>query len=659
MTNIREDFTPTDLRYTLFAGRKNFENYQHLRDVFAANDILRPIPLSYSFEYNQHMEYQAKTLLELIRLQKEKKINLLFSTKYLSDFSAYTTPLETHFGIFRNLVLYFASDPKLAHELTNNMDIFGGVLLNEMDFASNSVNDNIKTTAEFDAKTQEFVIYSAKGSAKFCQYFNSFGSHVIIMCKLVNGGEALGNYPILVKLRDGKTGEVQRGIEIKWLGPSLGHRGGREYCVSFDNLRVPLKNHLLNKHLTIEEKGVSLAQPEMLLDFLTKVALMQQRLLESYRAARELSKAVYLVTKYTKMRTQFKTMPTKGQERKIFDYQYNKMRIAKSLTNAIVFQTALSLFNDKVAMMSMDLKKNGQSLNEYMIFTDAIHALIYEKAAENIEGLREGTGGMGFLKFSGIPIPHENIIAGTVAACPFKEEKYLALALMLINTDLNQKSDFFRFTSARLVNENDAPKPILKEDSHYKNINTLFMLYRYKILRRRGSLLKFRDDKSLSELTKEALKDNKFMYEEAVQLGKDFAESICSSLVYVLLFKFINRDNNTTIAVILHSFMINNFLNDLRIITENTELISEDFYTRMKDDEAKTADTIGDIAEKLTQAFEYDAEMLNSCFENTAEETYETLLNLSKNHNLRNDPKVHAEIRQGLIEYLNRPREKL
>lgn len=140
--------TPTvcsdDLRNHLFATKENVESYQKLRENFASNSTIKPIPLSYSFEYNQHMEYQTKVLLELIRLHKQKKINLSKSIRYVSDFTAHASPLEAHFGIFQYIAKYFTQDPKLVNEMISNIEIFGGVLLHEIEFSNNAVNDNIR-----------------------------------------------------------------------------------------------------------------------------------------------------------------------------------------------------------------------------------------------------------------------------------------------------------------------------------------------------------------------------------------------------------------------------------------------------------------------------------------------------------------------------------
>ena len=139
-------FCPFYLRSTLFASKEDFESYQNLRDSFGANETLRPIPLSYSFEYNQNMEYQSKVLLELIQLHKQKKINLNKSVKYISDFTAYASPLETHFGLFQYIAKHFAYNPQMVNDMIANMDIFGGVLLHEIDFSDNSVSDNIRVS---------------------------------------------------------------------------------------------------------------------------------------------------------------------------------------------------------------------------------------------------------------------------------------------------------------------------------------------------------------------------------------------------------------------------------------------------------------------------------------------------------------------------------
>lgn len=97
---------------------------------------------------------------------------------------------------------------------------------------------------------------------------------------------------------------------------------------------------------------------------------------------------------------------------------------------------------------------------EYTHFINALYPFLYERAAEGVESLREGTGGMGYLKFSGIPTPHENIINGAVNACPGKEEKFVELALVLLNGDLNVTLFFFSNIS---INSSLAEQIIIPE----------------------------------------------------------------------------------------------------------------------------------------------------------------------------------------------------
>mmetsp|Transcript_49757 Transcript_49757/g.57313 ORF Transcript_49757/g.57313 Transcript_49757/m.57313 type:complete len:657 (+) Transcript_49757:35-2005(+) len=648
--------SPEELHSSLFGTKENLTNFQNLKSTFGTNATIKPIPLSYSFEYNQNMEYQSKVLLELIRLHKQKKLDVQKSIGYVSDFTAYASPLELHFGIFYHLAKYFSTDPKLAEELVSNVDLFGGVLLHEIDFTNNFINDNIRTTAYYDPKTQDIVLNSLKDSAKYCQYFNVYGTHAIVFCRLYNNTDFIGHYPFLLRLRDPATGEFVKGLEMKWLGPSLGNRGGREHFLTFTNVRIPLKQHLFNRFLRYDNSGISMSTVETRLQLLIQTALMQQKLLESHRATRELSKAVYLVTKYTNMRTQFKTLPEKGQERKIFDYQFNKFRILKGLVNSIVFQIGLNACQERVDSLVSSPETNADQLVEFTHFTNALYPYIHERAAEGVESLREGTGGMGYLKFSGIPTTQENVINASVAACPGKEERYIEIALVLLNSDLTRKSAFMSYVAPDWTDNTTVPNS--KDENYYTKIENLLALLKIKLSKRRATLQKAKSAKALV-ISADEMKENKLFYEEAIKLGKDFLDYTLVSFAHSELSKNVNKEKNSVLGLVLKNFVLQNLIDDSRPILEDSGLVPIDFYVNLKDTQANNVAAIGTIAEKITQAYGFDTEILNSAFQTTAEETYKKLLDLAKHQNLRNDPKLHAEIRKDLLEYMNRPRPKL
>ena len=80
------------------------------------------------------------------------------------------------------------------------------------------------------------------------------------------------------------------------------------------------------------------------------------------------------------------------------------------------------------------------------IFIDAYEVYVNEKCAEIIETLRESCGGMGYLKFSGIPNLLENAIKNLAYTSQLKQKRYLAFASIFITQDLKVSLIFFNMT---------------------------------------------------------------------------------------------------------------------------------------------------------------------------------------------------------------------
>ena len=80
---------------------------------------------------------------------------------------------------------------------------------------------------------------------KFCRYFNPLASHAIIIVKLKIDNKIIGDYPLFIKIRDSQSGDILQNIELKWLGPTLGYRQGREYALAFKGYRLDGDKHLV------------------------------------------------------------------------------------------------------------------------------------------------------------------------------------------------------------------------------------------------------------------------------------------------------------------------------------------------------------------------------------------------------------------------------
>jgi len=139
-------FDNKELTELLYDGEKEYAKFQKIRQMKETNETFKFRPETYCYEPNEHLAEEGKVLLELMKLHRSKAFNVSEHLPYIADLTHYSRSVEVHFNLFRNICQAFAS-PKNAEglkKLVDEMSIVGSVLLQEFNFDTNVVNDQVE-----------------------------------------------------------------------------------------------------------------------------------------------------------------------------------------------------------------------------------------------------------------------------------------------------------------------------------------------------------------------------------------------------------------------------------------------------------------------------------------------------------------------------------
>ena len=153
-----------------------------------------------------------------------------------------------HYQMFKELINTMGSK---RHEhfmkKCDNFEIFGCFALTEMSHGSNT--KEMKTTAHYDPKTEEFVINtpSFEDSKIWVGNLGKTCTHSAVYAQLYTpDGVCHGLHIFVVPIRDPNTMYSMPGVIVGDMGPKIGLNGvDNGYC-TFNKVRIPREN-LLNR----------------------------------------------------------------------------------------------------------------------------------------------------------------------------------------------------------------------------------------------------------------------------------------------------------------------------------------------------------------------------------------------------------------------------
>ncbi|RWS24161.1 Peroxisomal acyl-coenzyme A oxidase 3-like protein [Leptotrombidium deliense] len=376
------------------------------------------------------------------------------------------------------------SDSENLVDDIKNFRAFGCISITEMAHGSNT--KDLKTTATFDAKTQEFVLNtpSLEATKVWSGVLGQTATHAVVFAQLYTpDNKCHGLHSFMVKVRDPKTQKPFAGITIGDMGPKIGLNGLDNGFMHFNNYRIP-KGSLMNSHADITSDGKYV--PRVTASEKTGATLgilSAGRVFITHMSITNLQMAIVIAVRYSATRRQF---GPSTEEWPIIEYQTQQWRLFPYVAASYVLNNFFfSLYQDYVDFFVTSFNpvygNKGEMGAEIHSLSSCAKAVCGWMARDAIQESREACGGHGYLKaarLGELRNDHDanNTYEGDNNVLLQQTSNYL-MKLFKEKID-NQKTVNSPFSS---VNYIDDYENILKTkfDGDVHNLNSLIKAYRF------------------------------------------------------------------------------------------------------------------------------------------------------------------------------------
>lgn len=168
---------------------------------------------------------------------------------------------------------------------------------------------SIETTATYDSSNETFIINTPSiTSTKW--WIAEAGincNSAVVYAQLIIDNKRYGPHVFFVPIRDPKTLQVLKGLEIGDIGPKISFQGKDNAYIIFNNVRIPRRNMLM-KYEVVAKDGSYFIQGDRKISYAT---MLMTRALIPYSMAYLGTKTSLIATRYSLLRKQFKD--AKGQ----------------------------------------------------------------------------------------------------------------------------------------------------------------------------------------------------------------------------------------------------------------------------------------------------------------------------------------------------------
>ncbi|XP_065370396.1 probable peroxisomal acyl-coenzyme A oxidase 1 [Calliphora vicina] len=411
-------------------GQKKYEERKSLEKRFLDDPELKDdLPISYMShkQLYEHSVRKAVRIAEIIRELRDNGEDSVDTYNAILGGSLGTAllkegnPMSLHFVMFVPTIMGQGTIEQQVEWLSKAWDcsIIGTYAQTEL--GHGTFLRGLETRAEYDAKTQEFVLNSPTITS-YKWWPGGLGhtaNYAVVVAQLHTQGEFRGLAPFIVQVRDEETHMPMPGIDIGEIGTKLSMKSVNNGYLGFKNVRVPL-NNMLMKNQQVLPNGTYVAPKNSVLTYGT---MMFVRVVLIRDAAMALAKASTIACRYSAVRRQSPIDPNLP-EPQIMEHTTQQLKVFPQIAKAIVFKTNGDNIWNMYNQISHEIEKGElERLPEMHALSCCLKAICSADAAAGVETSRLSCGGHGFMDCSNFP----TLYGMATAVCTYEGENTVML----------------------------------------------------------------------------------------------------------------------------------------------------------------------------------------------------------------------------------------
>jgi flavocytochrome c len=626
----------------------------------------------YNFSRADYLSHGVK---EFIRIHKPFK-NYKPTREdicFMSDIAVGFGALNNSHSIFLSTVIGQGTDEQVRFWLPKiyNFEITGSYAQTELGHGSNV--RGLMTTAEYDSKTEEFVLNTPtlRSMKWWPGCLGKVATHVVLYAQLIIDGKEQGLHVFVLQIRD-ENHIPLKGVRLGDLGNKVGDNSNDTGFMILENVRIPREN-MLSRYRTVNKEGkyVEVQKADSKVHYTT---MMTTRASMVHTSAARLSQACTIAIRYSAVREQGfvdtkSNVSYKTAERQILDHRIQQYRLLKQLSHAYALKFTGRWMIEQLQQLEgkqIGIIKNTDLLKELAATSAGLKSLTTIIATDGVEDCRKCCGGNGYLLHSGIGALSQDYLWQVTA-----EGDFIILSLLTARHILKSIGKVFGGLKLQGIMEyfnvigdpefdlnKHRPSPA-KSASDYLNLNYLLSLFRFNSLD---------SNVTVASQFNTLVAEKNLTFEEAWNhCSKDLLKATWAHCYYIIMLNFINKVHemkDSQIQKVLHRlaalFACTNFLDN-----NWGTVIERDQYRLINETVSNLLTEIRPDAVTLVDCFDYPDAVLKSTIGRYDGNVYEALFDAAQKSILnRTDPfdgyeeYLRPHLNKDLLKYGNKPTSK-